>query len=38
LSERFNPIAKETESGSLGPGSYNLDRAGRVFQDLKRRV
>jgi len=38
LSERFSSIQKETESESLGPGAYNLDRAGRVFEELKRRV
>jgi hypothetical protein len=38
LSERFSSIPKETESESLGPGAYNLDRAGRIFEELKRRV
>lgn len=38
LSERFSSIPKETQSGSLGPGAYNLDRAGRVFEELKKRV
>jgi hypothetical protein len=38
LSERFSSVPKETESGTLGPGSYNLDRAGRLFENLKKRA
>jgi len=38
LSERFGLKAIETESGPLGPGSYNFDTTGRGFGDLSRRA
>jgi hypothetical protein len=38
LAERFSEKPKETESGPLGPGSYNLDMGGRLFLELKRRT
>jgi hypothetical protein len=37
LQDRTSFLFKDTTSGELGPGSYNIDPAGKTFEHLKKR-